>query len=125
MAKKRLTPDEFYADLTEPHKSIALEIRSLVLGTEPDIVEEIKYGIPFYLREGWVCYVNVTKKNGVTIGFVNGKVMSDTFGLFDNKDLKMIRFIELPSVAFVREKRDEITNYVIEALVINDAKTKM
>ncbi|MCU0424834.1 MAG: DUF1801 domain-containing protein [Candidatus Kapabacteria bacterium] len=126
MAKKRLTPDEFYADLAEPQKSIALEARALVLATEPDIVEDIKYGVPFYSREGWMCYVNVTKKNGVTLGFMSGTVMSDTFDLFAKKeqDLKLVRFIELPSVTFIREKRDEITNYVIEALVINDSKTK-
>lgn len=126
MAKKRLTPDEYYADLPEPQKSIALEIRALVMGTEPDIEEDIKFGVPFYSREGWACYVNVTKKDGVTLGFMNGTVMSDTFGLFFNekKQLKLVRFIKLPNVKFIHENREEITNYVIEALVINDAKTK-
>lgn len=123
MAKQLLTPDVYYAALDEPHKSIALEARELLCGVEPDVSEEIKYGIPFYSRKGMVCYMNVNK-NGVAIGFICGTQMSDTFGLFSGKNLKMVRHIALPNVDFIREKREEITNYLIEALVINDAKAK-
>jgi hypothetical protein len=124
MAKQRLTPDEYYAALAEPHKSIALDARRLLLGIEPDdVAEEMKYGIPFYSREGMVCYMNVNK-SGVTLGFICGSQMSDTFGLFTGKSLKMVRHIVLPSIDFIREKQDEITNYFIEALVINDSKAK-
>ncbi len=123
MAKQRLTPDEYYAALAEPHKSIAFTARRLLLGIELDVAEEMKYGIPFYSREGMVCYMNVNK-SGVTIGFISGSQMSDTFGLFTGKSLKMVRHIALPSVDFIREKQDEITNYFIEALVINDSKAK-
>lgn len=123
MAKQRLTPDEYYAALAEPHKSIALAARRLLLGIEFDVFEEIKYGVPFYSREGMVCYMNVNK-SGVTIGFISGSQMSDTFGLFTGKSLKMVRHIALASVDFIREKQDEITNYFIEALVINDSKAK-
>jgi hypothetical protein len=124
MTKQRLTPDEYYAALAEPYKNIALAARSLLLGIEAgDVIEEIKYGIPFYSREGMVCYMNVNK-SGVTIGFLSGSQMSDTFGLFTGKSLKMVRHIALPSVNFIREKQDEITNYFIEALVLNDSKSK-
>jgi hypothetical protein len=125
MTKQRLTPDEYYAALAEPYKSIALAARSLLLGIEAvDVIEEeIKYGIPFYSREGMVCYMNVNK-SGVTIGFLSGSQMSDTFGLFTGKSLKMVRHLALPSIDFIREKQDEISNYFIEALIINDSKSR-
>lgn len=123
MAKQRLTPDEYYQAIQEPHKSIALEARKLLRDTEPDVIEEIKFGVPFYSRQGMVCYMNINK-SGVTVGFICGTQMSDTFGLFSKKNLKMVRHITLPSVDFIHENYDKITNYVIEALVINDSKAK-
>lgn len=123
MAKQRLTPDEYYQAIQEPHKSIALEARLLLCGTEPDVIEEMKFGVPFYSRQGMVCYMNINK-SGVTIGFICGTQMSDTFGLFSGKSTKLVRHIALPNVDFIRENHDKITNYVIEALVINDSKAK-
>lgn len=123
MAKTQVTPDAYFAALDEPHKNTALALRALVLGTEPDVEEVIKYGIPFFVRKGMVCYLNVNK-SGVTLGFTSGTQLSDSFGLFTGKNLKMIRHIVIPSIAFIDEKRDEIMNYVIEALAINDAKAK-
>ena len=123
MAKTQATPDMYFAALDEPYKSTALAIRALVLGTEPDVKEVIKYGIPFFVRKGMVCYLNVNK-SGVTLGFTSGTQLSDSFGLFTGKNLKLIRHIVIPSIAFIDAKRDEITNYVIEALVIDDTKEK-
>ena len=123
MTKKRPIIDEYFALLSEPQKSIAFEARALVLGTEPDIHEEMKYGVPFYVRQGMICYLNVNK-SGVMLGFTSGAQMSDSFDLFSGKSLKLIRHIALPSIAFIRENREEIINYVIEAIVINDAKSK-
>ncbi|MFY8000351.1 MAG: DUF1801 domain-containing protein [Candidatus Kapaibacteriota bacterium] len=123
MTKKRPIADEYFALLNEPQKSIALEARALVLSTEPDIQEEMKYGVPFYVRQGMICYLNVNK-SGVMLGFMSGTQMSDSFELFSGKSLKLVRHIALPSIAFIHAKREEITNYVIEAIVINDAKSK-
>ena len=44
--------EHFYFDREEPHKSCVLAIRDLVLSYDPEIIEGVKYGLPFFLYKG-------------------------------------------------------------------------
>ncbi len=122
MAKlPKLTPDEYFANVSPADAALAKRLRSFVLKAAPELVEEMKYGIPFYLFQGWVCYVNVGK-SGVTLGFPNGIQMSDVHELFSGQLLKQMRHIAIPNAAFLAEHSEAIQEYITEAMVLNDTK---
>lgn len=124
MAKlPKLTPDEYFALLEEPHTTVASEVRNFIRRAAPELAEEMKYGVPFYTFKGMVCYLNVPK-SGVVLGFPNGTIMSDVFELFSGNNLKQIRHIPIPSSTFLLKHSEEIQNYIVEAMVINDSKNK-
>jgi hypothetical protein len=115
----KITPDEYFALLEPPAKTVAAEARLCILETAPELSESIKYGVPFYSFKGVVCYLNVPK-SGVEIGFPHGVLISDVFDLFRTEPLRQVRHIPIPSAVFIREHREEIRNYIIEAMVMND-----
>jgi hypothetical protein len=125
MAKlPKQTPDEYFAVLEEPHKTVALRTRMFLLTTAPELHEEMKYGTPFYTFRGMVCYLSASPKNGVYLGFPNGIIMSDTFQLFSGHDLKQIRHIAITDADFLTANAESLQNYITEAMVINDSKDK-
>lgn len=121
----KLTPDEYFALLEEPRRTVALEVRNFICTTVSELTEEMKYGTPFYLFKGAaVCYLSVSPQHGVYLGFPNGIVMSDTFHLFSAHHLKQIRHIQIPDCPYLSKYAEEIRNYIVEAMVINDSKNK-
>lgn len=121
--KTLLSPDDFFTRLLPPLNEVAWAIRALLLTTMPDLREEIKFGTPFYLYKGWVCYLNVTKEH-VDLGFTSGLELSDVFQLFDQRGLKQVRHIKIPDLNYIEQHQEGIANYILEACVRNDIKSR-
>lgn len=58
----------------------------------------IRYGIPFYGINRWICYLNPQKGNGVEVCFLQGKKLSEMHPLLDMKSRKMVAGIVLNQV---------------------------
>lgn len=56
----------------------------------PGIEPKIKFGIPFYYRNSWICYLNPIKDTGVELAFTRGKELSNVQGILDFKGRKQI-----------------------------------
>ena len=67
--------DEFYLNLEEPVQSSLIALRDIILSQDNDIVNEMKFGMPFFCYRGKMfCYLWVHKKNRFPyLGFVEGK----------------------------------------------------
>jgi hypothetical protein len=119
----KITPDEYFALLEPSVQTVALEARMCILAAAPELTESMKYGVPFYSYKGMVCYLNVPKA-GIVLGFPNATLMSDVYELFSEGNLKRVRHISIPNLAFLAEHHNEIHNYLIEAMVLNDGKNR-
>jgi hypothetical protein len=111
--------DAYFAGLEPYIRPLAEAVRAFLRAAVPDFKEELKYGIPFYMYKGWVCFVNAAKTH-VDIGFTAGVELSDSYGLFDQRGLKQVRHIKIESLEFLELHNNEIINYLIEASVRND-----
>jgi hypothetical protein len=125
VSNQTMLVDEYYASVPASVHGLAGVVRGFIrhfiATTLPEMNEELKYGLPFYTYKGMVCFVN-PKATHIDLAFTDGRIMSDTFGLFDERGLKRVRHIRIESEAFVREYHDEIMNYLIEATVLNDRR---
>ncbi len=87
--------ESFLEGLSPEHRSIACNIRQAVLEAVPDLEEAIKWRRLTFTRTGnwhhWICGIGVSK-NGVTLHFHKGALLSDPMGLLSG-DAKYIRTI--------------------------------
>lgn len=79
----------------DSQREIMLYLHHLFL--DMNLMPKIRYRIPFYYRKSWICYVN-PKKEGVELVFLQGKQLSNTQGLLDDKGRKQVAGITLKSV---------------------------
>ena len=66
--------DEFYLKQKEPHKSVFMALRDVILSLDTNITDVIKYKMPFFLyKQKIFCYFWVDKKTKEPyIGVVEG-----------------------------------------------------
>ena len=76
-------------------------LRKIILGADPDIIEEVKWrkssnpeGVPVWSHNGIVCIGNILK-NSVRLTFPKGAAVTDLHGLFNSRlDSKTVRAID-------------------------------
>lgn len=78
--------------LSEGQKPNLLNLRELILTTDENFVETIKWGQPCYSLNGLVCYLQKAKAH-VTLGFQKGAYLKDPHGLLEGvgKDMRHIK----------------------------------
>lgn len=64
--------DEFIEHLENTHQRYLIEQLHQFLMTYPDIKGKIRFRVPFYDGNKWICYINPIKKNGVEVCFIRG-----------------------------------------------------
>jgi hypothetical protein len=100
-------------------RDLMIIIRSIIWETIPDVEETIKFTVPFYSRQGLLCYLNPAKKrDGIYIGFAKGYLMSDESRIFSGKNLKQIRHIEFRKSSEINKKL--LQEYLEEAMMLNE-----
>ncbi|MFG1414587.1 MAG: DUF1801 domain-containing protein [Thermoplasmataceae archaeon] len=73
-------------------------LRKIILGADPDIIEEVKWrkpsnpeGVPVWSKNGIVCIGNILKRS-VRLTFPKGAAIADQHGLFNSRlDSKTVR----------------------------------
>jgi len=78
---------------------------------------KIRYKIPFYFGNSWIVYLNNTKNNKVDFAIVRGKEISNSAGLLESRDRKMIRSVEFASV---KEIPQDLVREIIEEAIFLD-----
>jgi len=100
---------------------LMIEVRAIIWKTIPGVEETIKFTVPFYSRQGLLCYLSpLKKKDGIYIGFAKGYLMSDESGIFTGKNLKQIRHIEFRKNSDIKKKL--LMEYLEEAIILNELK---
>jgi hypothetical protein len=77
------------------------QLRALIRGADPGVIEEVKWkkpsrpeGVPVWSHDGIVC-IGETLKNAVRLTFPKGAQLKDPKGLFNTRlDSKMVRAID-------------------------------
>lgn len=86
------------------------ELRELINGTEPELTEDFKWGVPVWTHNGLVCAISGFK-NHVKINFFKGAYLFDPNKLFnsglDSKEHRSINF----------SKDDKLDKTALQALV--------
>lgn len=60
------------------------------LATYPGVMVKLKYGIPFFYRKSWICYINPSKGRGVEWNFLRANEMSGIASFLDFRGRKQV-----------------------------------
>jgi hypothetical protein len=91
------TIDEYLKDLPEWQVEKLQTFRKLVHQADPDITEDIKWGVPVFVHESKVLFTMASFKDHTKYNFIlNGALLEDSGHLFNNGlESKKSRSIDL------------------------------
>ncbi len=61
---------------------------------ELDLRPEVRYRLPFYYRNSWICFISPLKNGAVELGFTRGNELTQSAGLLQSKGRKQVFGIE-------------------------------
>jgi len=88
--------DSFYLQQDEPIKGTLLALREIILSQDADIINVLKYGMPFFCYKGKMfCYLWVHKKyKQPYIGIVEGKRFDEPFLIQEGRSRMKIMLLD-------------------------------
>ncbi|MFN3195156.1 MAG: DUF1801 domain-containing protein [Chlorobiota bacterium] len=90
------------------------------LANELNLIDKIRFDIPFYYNLSWICYLNPTKNGNVEFAFVRGNELSNEQGLLESKGRKQVYSIEINSIENI--PHDELHDIIHEAILLDQTK---
>ena len=94
--------EEYFINQKEPHQSIMLYVRAIILNTLSEVEEKYSYSIPFYnIGKKPMIYLNILKgKDYVDVAFLQGVLLENDFPVLrNNNKRKQVRSIQLKTIA--------------------------
>lgn len=99
-------------------REVLLYLHNLLF-SDLDLTVKMRYGVPFYYKKSWICYLNPTKKGTIEFAFTRGNELSNEQGLLDSKGRKQVYSVEFESLEDIpKETVNEITQ---EAILLDEA----
>ena len=97
MQSSATTTDEYIQHLHDWQKANLVLFRKIIHDTYPDVTEEIKWGVPTFVRNRIILFAMSSFKEHTKFNFIhNGALLSDADNLFNNGlESKKSRAIDL------------------------------
>ena len=89
---------EYIEKQKTPQKDICLKLREIIINTFPDIIEEMKYGVPYYGNK----YYIVALKTHVNLGFSIKGLTKEEIALFEGSG-KTTKHIKINTLEDIEE----------------------
>jgi len=111
--------EDYIYQLEGQQKEIMSFLHDL-LTIEYGLEAKIRYRIPFYYGKTWICYLNTRKNDRVDFAIVRGREISNSNGLLESRDRKMILSAEFSSVKEI--PLDLLREVLEEAIFLDETK---
>lgn len=92
--------DEYLEKQKSPQKEICQKLREIILSSFPSIVEQMKYGVPYYGNK----YYIVALKTHVNLGFSIKDLTEERIALLEGSG-KTTRHIKIKTLESIDEKK--------------------
>lgn len=92
-----ITVEDYIAEYEGPALAILSFLHEMMV-EKSGLTPKLKYGIPFYYRKSWICYLNPLKSGAIELAFPRGNELSNIQGMLIKKGRKQVSGIELHSI---------------------------
>ena len=96
--------DAYLKELDNPLEEIWEQIREIILGLDPKMEEDIKWGAPTFIYKGNMATFNPRAKKFVNLTFHTGALIIDPEGVLEG-DAKEARVFRVKSSDELKEKK--------------------
>jgi hypothetical protein len=93
--------DAFFANTPDERKPVVTELRKLVRRVAPNLVEQMKYGMPQYTKEKHTVVYIMPTTDHVNLGFYDGVELDDPKKLLEGTG-KRLRHVKVRTVQAAR-----------------------
>ena len=114
--ENRKTVDAFLAGLDPAKAQIAASLRLLILGTDTELRESIKWGTPVFSKIGDVCYI-AEAGGHVNLGFFQGAHLAAAVSHLEGSG-KGMRHVKVMSLADIQPEL--FMSWIREAVAFNE-----
>jgi len=115
-----MTDVEDFIQQYEGNQRKVMRFLHQLLSKELSLTDKIRFGIPFYYRKSWICYMNPTKKGTIEFAFTRGNELSNEQGLLESKGRKQVYSVEFESVNDIPQ--ETLNEIIQEAILLDEAK---
>ena len=109
-------------DGLHPNQQLIIDIIDQQLLSFPEITRKMRYKIPFYDYQSWVCYLNPVKPDKVEMCFFRGKKLSNIQGLLDDRGRKMVSGVMLEDSQNL--PMESLLDIFAEAIILDEEFSK-
>ena len=133
----RIDWTDFSAALPKEENLIFKYLRSLILETEPRLVEKMNYGVPYFTRNRMVCFIwpisapnAPTAKNQtwhdtiVSLGFCYGNQLSNAHKILLSEGRKQVFIVRFRSLNDLKNLEQPIIETICEAVLVDESFAK-
>jgi hypothetical protein len=107
----------YISNAPEPERALLNALNSYL--TElPGVFVKMNYGLPFYYRNSWICYIALIKNGGVELAFTRANELSNEQGILDFKNRKQVAGIVFRELSDLNQK--ELYVIIQEALLLDE-----
>ena len=106
---------DFIHEQPDRQREILLFIHDLMLSFD-GITAKIRYRIPFYYKNSWICYANPQKNDSVELVFLRANEFEKMPDLLDQRGRKQVAGILIDNLDNIP---DELTNVIRTALQLD------
>ena len=122
--KKEISIEAYMSALDHPLKAVVELLRTIILGVDDTIAEQVKWNSPAFYYTGEmaefdpkeykrdIVVLNLHKKDSVLMVFPTGARINDSSGLLGGKFLDSRKVIKFSSVEEVNERAEDLRNVV-------------
>ena len=115
--------EDYLHTLSEWMQTPFLQVREIILGSNPEIEESMKYGVPFYTFHGYLFYLGTYKKTQLVLAFCYGAFIEDEYNCL-RADAKQSQLRHWPIKPDQELDFDLMATYIIRALAYNEKGKK-
>ena len=107
--------DDWLKTLSSEVAQLAEYVRSVIHKTVPDVIEEIRWERPCFLKDGLVCFMTA-KESHVNLGFFRGNELWDVDAILEGES-KNLRYVKIRDRTQIHEP--SVVELIQEAAGLN------
>ncbi len=111
--------DKYFGELDNPLSPLWLEIRNIILGADPKMEEDIKWGAPTFIYKGNLATFNPRAKKFVNLTFHTGATIEDPESVLEG-DAKEARVFRINSIEDLKSKQGGLVKVVKNWILMKD-----
>ncbi|MGV3598668.1 MAG: DUF1801 domain-containing protein [Bacteroidota bacterium] len=115
--------EEYISLLPDDERLVAARLRSIILETSPKFTEKLSYGVPYFYINSRVCFIWPASsplsihKQGVQLGFCRGNQLSNSHGIMNMADRKVVGIVLYNHLNEINE--DLVKELLFEAIELD------